>query len=140
MTYLEKLKDKRWTSLAYDVKKEAGFKCRVCGHNKTLQAHHRMYKKNKEPWEYEMDDMVCLCGSCHEKFHFLQDEILLLINREAYGFFFAELEMMVHLIKTVKRLGSFKLVLLQGYINNLLEYTFDSDISGELLKAGGYKQ
>lgn len=34
-----------------------------------LHVHHRFYRKGKEPWQYEMEDMMVICGTCHESIH-----------------------------------------------------------------------
>lgn len=36
---------------------------------KSLNIHHEYYIRNKAPWEYEDDALVCYCNECHEKIH-----------------------------------------------------------------------
>lgn len=68
MTYLEKLRDPRWQRLSAIVKERAEWKCERCGAtDKNLQAHHKLYRKGIEPWEYEPWEFECLCFDCHEK-------------------------------------------------------------------------
>lgn len=67
MTYFEKLRDPRWQKLSARVKEIAGWKCERCGAiDKNLQAHHRCYFPNREPWEYHPAMLQCLCFECHE--------------------------------------------------------------------------
>jgi hypothetical protein len=35
----------------------------------TLNVHHKEYFKGKEPWDYEAEQLVCLCETCHENIH-----------------------------------------------------------------------
>ncbi|WP_418509346.1 hypothetical protein [Corallibacter sp.] len=34
-----------------------------------LNAHHKYYIKNKNPWEYNPDALITVCSSCHTKIH-----------------------------------------------------------------------
>ena len=66
MTYLEKLKDPRWQKKRLEIMQRDGFMCRVCWDDEsTLNVHHYFYKHGIEPWEYENDDLITLCESCH---------------------------------------------------------------------------
>lgn len=48
----------------------AEFRCESCqAADKTLHAHHRIYIKGRAPWEYEDDDLACLCEECHRLWH-----------------------------------------------------------------------
>lgn len=44
-------------------------KCVKCGGNSCLQAHHTVYSEGLFPWEYQINNLVTLCKSCHERFH-----------------------------------------------------------------------
>ena len=98
-TYYEKLKDPRWQKLRLEVMQANDFCCEVCGDNEsTLNVHHKEYFKGHEPWEYEVNQLACLCESCHEYQH---DEFDLLkwvssyarldgpLNREELAFLLA---------------------------------------------------
>ena len=82
MTYIEQLKDGRWQVKKTSIMQRDGFKCRVCGAKASdgvmLNVHHLFYKRGAAPWEYDDDDLVTLCESCHKKEH---DEI----NSELYN-------------------------------------------------------
>ncbi|ELI6455808.1 HNH endonuclease, partial [Flavobacterium psychrophilum] len=34
-----------------------------------LHVHHKLYKKNKLPWDYENHNLITLCNNCHENIH-----------------------------------------------------------------------
>lgn len=71
-SYCEKLKDPRWQRLSAEVKERAEWKCERCGSaSKTLHAHHMVYEKGLEPWEYHPSYFECLCWSCHERVEML---------------------------------------------------------------------
>jgi hypothetical protein len=66
-TYLEKLKEPRWQKKRLEVFDRSNWECECCGDKeKTLHVHHKAYKKNAEPWEYEEHELACLCEDCHE--------------------------------------------------------------------------
>lgn len=71
LTYSEKLKDQRWQKKRLQLLEAAGWKCQnaIClneSDHPTLQIHHRIYLRNKEPWEYEDWAYQVLCDQCHE--------------------------------------------------------------------------
>jgi hypothetical protein len=71
-TYWEKLKDPRWQRKRLEVMEAAGFECESCGDKEaTLNVHHKAYKKNADPWEYEIEELACLCEVCHAHEHAL---------------------------------------------------------------------
>lgn len=82
MTYSEKLRDPRWQKKRLEIMSRDDFRCQACrSKEKTLNVHHRVYRKGKAPWEYEDDQLVTFCEDCHEK---VEDSIRLLA--EAYAF------------------------------------------------------
>lgn len=98
-TYYEKLKDPRWQKKRLEVMESNDFSCEVCGDNeKTLNVHHKEYFKNKEPWDYDKRQLVCICESCHEQEHSNVDLLKLICsylnldgpaNREEVAFLIA---------------------------------------------------
>lgn len=69
-TYWEKLQDPRWQKKRLEVYEAAGFECARCGNKEnTLNVHHKEYLKGHEPWEYDLEQLVCLCKDCHELMH-----------------------------------------------------------------------
>lgn len=67
MTYVEKLKDPRWQRLRETVFYRDNRTCRDCGSTEMLQCHHLTYKKDREPWDYPIDNFLTLCKECHEE-------------------------------------------------------------------------
>jgi len=59
-----------------DVLERDDFTCIACGDDsKTLHVHHMRYFDEKDPWEYDMADMVTLCEDCHKREHDLRKEV-----------------------------------------------------------------
>ena len=66
-TYAELLKDPRWQKKRLEIMQRDNFTCQHCGAtDKELQVHHRLYRKNAKPWEYDNDELITLCKRCHE--------------------------------------------------------------------------
>lgn len=65
--YREKFKDPRWQKKRLDIMSRDNFTCQICGETeRTLNVHHRIYERGREPWEYNNDLLVTLCQPCHE--------------------------------------------------------------------------
>ena len=65
-TYLEKLRDPRWQKKRLEILQRDEFKCRECGDTSTeLHVHHLKYRKSKNPWDSENDELITLCKNCH---------------------------------------------------------------------------
>lgn len=65
-TYSEKLKDPRWQRKRLEIMSAADFRCEDCKRSdSTLDIHHCAYIKGKEPWEYDVTLLMCLCSGCH---------------------------------------------------------------------------
>lgn len=75
MTYSEKLKDPRWQKKRLEILHRDDFRCVSCTCNHdTLHVHHLCYVPNTPPWGYDNDDLITLCESCHEAWHYLFDQ------------------------------------------------------------------
>ena len=75
-TYSEKLRDPRWQKKRLDIFDRDGFKCRNCNsNNQELHAHHLLYIKNYEPWDYPDGFIITLCNACHSEWHDVVDMI-----------------------------------------------------------------
>lgn len=73
-TYWEKLKDPRWQKKRLETMQAAEFACQMCyDSTSTLNVHHKQYFKGREPWEYDFDQLVVLCDSCHKEEHATED-------------------------------------------------------------------
>ena len=73
-TYAEKLKDPKWSEFRHEVLSFYGDECTSCGGNDTtlgdgIHVHHKRYIRDREPWEYDMDDVTVICGTCHKEIH-----------------------------------------------------------------------
>lgn len=69
-SYSEKLLDPRWQKKRLEVLSANDFTCQLCSdHESTLHVHHKMYAKDREPWEYDLDQYAVLCKSCHKSEH-----------------------------------------------------------------------
>lgn len=66
--YLGYLQTPQWKSIAETVKQRAGYRCQLCNRSHNLQAHHRTYAHIFNEAQH-LDDLTCLCGECHAKFH-----------------------------------------------------------------------
>ena len=69
-SYYEKLKDPRWQKKRLEVMEANEFRCEVCMDSESpLNVHHKEYFKGHEPWEYDTNQLACICESCHEYEH-----------------------------------------------------------------------
>ncbi|WP_020473368.1 HNH endonuclease [Zavarzinella formosa] len=65
-SYFELLRDPRWQRKRLEAMQAADFKCERCAKkDKTLNVHHRHYRKGAAPWEYRPNELACLCEDCH---------------------------------------------------------------------------
>lgn len=65
--YYEKLKDPRWQKKRLEIMQRDNFTCQCCGETeKTLNVHHKTYKRGRDPWDYTEKCLVTLCEFCHE--------------------------------------------------------------------------
>lgn len=80
-TYSELLRDPRWQKLRLKALEAAEWKCDHCeGGKETLNVHHRWYKKDAAPWEYEHDELQVLCEKCHKTFHDFKKSIDIVVG------------------------------------------------------------
>jgi len=71
LTYSERLRDPRWQRRRLEIMQRAGFICEECvaQDHRTLNVHHKVYRRGAMPWEYTDDELECLCEDCHRKRH-----------------------------------------------------------------------
>jgi len=82
MTYTEKLRDPRWQRRRLEVMQNAGFACERCNADDViLNVHHIVYRRGAEPWDYDDDDLACLCEDCHDREHRAIDMLRRLIRK-----------------------------------------------------------
>jgi hypothetical protein len=69
--YAERRQTKEWAILKKQVHRRDGYRCRLCGRDGVeLHVHHRTYETYAEE---RLEDLVTLCRTCHEHFHFLSE-------------------------------------------------------------------
>lgn len=65
-SYIEKLRDPRWQRKRLEIMQRANFACEACeSTEKTLNVHHKLYRKGADPWDYADHELACLCEDCH---------------------------------------------------------------------------
>jgi 5-methylcytosine-specific restriction endonuclease McrA len=71
MPYREQLNTNEWKYFRLYVIIAKGFKCELCDDKnfKHFQVHHKRYIDGKMAWEYELKDLMVLCGFHHQKVH-----------------------------------------------------------------------
>jgi hypothetical protein len=75
-SYAEKLKDPRWQRKRLEIMERDKFTCQHCrDETRTLNVHHKHYKKRADPWDYEDGLLITLCESCHELLEFRIKEL-----------------------------------------------------------------
>lgn len=73
-TFWEKYKDPRWQRKRLVVMENANFCCEGCGSDsKTLNVHHKLYRRGHDPWDYSDSELMCLCEACHQSWHWVKE-------------------------------------------------------------------
>lgn len=76
MKFFEQYKHPKWQEKRLLVLQSKNFKCQECGKkDQELHVHHPYYLKDTMVWDYPDDVLKCLCKTCHEKVHALDDRI-----------------------------------------------------------------
>src|SRR5215203_3845785 len=69
--YEERRQTKEWVILKKQIHRRDGYRCRLCGREDVqLHVHHRTYETYAEE---RLEDLITLCRTCHEHFHFLSE-------------------------------------------------------------------
>lgn len=73
-SYIDLLNTQEWYNKRLYILNLHNHKCDWCGSTKNLEIHHKKYlmypnKQFIKPWEYKDKDLMCLCNSCHKKYH-----------------------------------------------------------------------
>lgn len=81
-TYSELLRDPRWQKKRLEVLEDANWTCTRCYDDETeLHVHHLRYRWNVKPWDYDLDELRCLCKTCHARetaaWSLLKDKLML---------------------------------------------------------------
>jgi len=70
--FFDQYKDPRWQKKRLEILERDNFKCRSCNDGEsTLHVHHFIYTKDCKPWEYDNDNLITFCDTCHEAWHYL---------------------------------------------------------------------
>lgn len=65
-----------WQKKRLEIMQRDEYACVSCGDDqKTLNVHHKTYRKGADPWEYDDDNFVTLCEECHKDMHDMQNKI-----------------------------------------------------------------
>lgn len=67
--YKTQLLSPQWLAFRKFILVARGNSCEKCGSKKSLQVHHLQYIDGKYAWEYNCNEVIVLCGSCHKKIH-----------------------------------------------------------------------
>ena len=90
MSYYDLLKDPRWQKKRLEIFNRDNWACQICGEKKaTLHVHHKIYLKNKNPWEYPDELLATLCEHCHQEEAEIMDYALSKINEKLKSVFFS---------------------------------------------------
>lgn len=81
MKYHEQLRHPLWQKKRLEILEFYDFMCQKCGSkNNTLNVHHKFYKRGAMIWEYQINELKCLCEKCHKDEHAIDEKIRVLIN------------------------------------------------------------
>lgn len=70
--FIDQYKDPRWQKKRLEILQRDKFTCRSCTDNTTtLHVHHLKYNEHSLIWEYGNEDLITLCETCHEAWHYL---------------------------------------------------------------------
>lgn len=76
MKYHEQLKHPLWQKKRLEVLEYRDFQCQECESKEdTLHVHHPFYKRGAMIWDYENDELQCLCEKCHIEAHSLDERL-----------------------------------------------------------------
>lgn len=84
-TYSEKLKDPKWEEFRQRAFDRYGRRCTECGEDSHYgehhHVHHKRYIRDREPWQYDLDDVTVLCKMCHNEIHDAEQDFRDLIRQ-----------------------------------------------------------
>jgi hypothetical protein len=76
MNYAQQIKHPMWQKKRLEVLELRGFQCQECGvKDEELHVHHPFYRRGAMIWEYEKEELECLCHKCHKNAHELDEQI-----------------------------------------------------------------
>ena len=107
-SYLDKLRDPRWQKKRLEVMQRDKWTCQSCDDvSSPLNVHHKDYRQGLDPWEYELEELVTLCETCHEaeRTDRLKAEKRLLTALRKSGFLSGDLLSLSETLECVKMIG-----------------------------------
>ena len=76
MNYHQQIKHPNWQKKRLEVLEIYEYTCMECGvKDQELHVHHPVYKRGAMIWEYEADELRCLCHKCHKDAHAIDERI-----------------------------------------------------------------
>lgn len=58
---------KEWYELSKKIKARDKNTCQMCGRNdRPVSVHHLIYHEGHKVWEYNDEELICICDRCHE--------------------------------------------------------------------------
>ena len=76
LNYAQQIKHPNWQKKRLEVLEDRGFQCENCGSTEDeLHVHHPFYRKGAMIWQYELEELLCLCNKCHLEEHALDERI-----------------------------------------------------------------
>jgi protein-arginine kinase activator protein McsA len=74
MNYHQQMRHPLWQQKRLEVLNLHGFQCQQCDDNETtLHVHHPYYKPNAMIWDYDNEELECLCEKCHKDAHVVDE-------------------------------------------------------------------
>lgn len=75
-SYAEKLRDPRWQRKRLEILQRSNFSCEACSAtDRTLNVHHRIYRRGADPWAYADHELASLCEDCHQQEHSIRTRV-----------------------------------------------------------------
>ena len=68
MPYSDFLKTPYWKAIAIYIKNRDKRQCQICGGKQKLCVHHKTYKHHGDELNH-LDDLMCVCNTCHKHIH-----------------------------------------------------------------------
>lgn len=79
--YYDLLKNPLWQKKRLERLEKSNWQCENCGANdNSLHVHHKLYFKNKNPWDYDDEQLEVLCDPCHKNAHNAMEAIKTIIS------------------------------------------------------------
>ena len=76
MNYAQQIKHPSWQKKRLDVLEQNEFKCQECGASEEeLHVHHPVYRRGAMIWQYETEELQCLCHKCHKESHAIDEQL-----------------------------------------------------------------